>query len=129
MRRQRQFLKPDLPWAPTYDCQKSQHNFCSSGFKTIFPVFLWHFPAITGGAAEPAAPCPHKAGTAPSLGAEGGEDPGGEHENGTAELRAEAEALALAHAGAASPLTERTEPAAVVPGRGGHDGRLGAAGE
>ena len=27
--------------------------------------------AITAGAAEPAAPCPHKAGTAPRLGADG----------------------------------------------------------
>ena len=48
--------------------------------------------------------------------------------NGTAEPRAEAEALALAHAGAASPLTEGAEPAAVVPAQGGHDGRLGADG-
>ena len=51
--------------------------------------------ARTVGAAEPAAPCPHKAGTAPRLGADGKAADLGKHENGNAELRPEAKALTL----------------------------------
>ena len=53
------------------DWQKAGYNFRANGFRNIFLLFLLPSIAITVGAAEPAAPCPHKAGTAPRLGAEG----------------------------------------------------------
>ena len=72
----------------------------------FFPVFFSRSAAITGGAAEPAAPCPHKAGTAPRLGAEGKATDLAKHENGNAELRPEAKALILlSWKGTATSLT------------------------
>ena len=69
-------------------------------------MFLFSSIAITAGAAEPAAPCPHKAGTAPRLGAEGKATDLAKHENGNAELRPEAKALTLlSWKGTATSLT------------------------
>ncbi|MCA7120260.1 MAG: hypothetical protein LGL72_12810 [Acidibrevibacterium sp.] len=77
---------------------------------TILEIFSPHvlLPpiAITVGTAEPAAPCPHKAGTAPRLGADGKAADLGKHENGNAELRPEVKALTLlSWKGTATSLT------------------------
>jgi hypothetical protein len=53
------------------DWQKARKNYRTGGLEIFFSFFLLPPIAITAGAAKPAAPCPHKAGTAPRLGAEG----------------------------------------------------------
>ena len=53
-------------------CRKPGTIFVQTVSNQFFPVFLSRSAASTAVAAEPAAPCPHKAGTAPRLGAEGG---------------------------------------------------------
>jgi hypothetical protein len=47
---------------------ESQKKLSRQRFRNIFSFFLLSYIAITAGAAEPAAPCPHKAGTAPGSG-------------------------------------------------------------
>ena len=56
-------------------CRKPGTIFVPTVFNPFFPFFLFPSIVITVGGAEPAAPCPHKAGTAPRLGAEGRHEP------------------------------------------------------
>ena len=55
----------------------------------FFPVFLLSSIAITAGAAEPAAPCPHKAGTTAGSGQKAGESQMASTRTETPSLRAE----------------------------------------
>ncbi len=70
------------------------------------PCSRWRCFATDGGGMTLRPSCPHKAGTAPRLGADGKAADLGKHENGNAELRPEVKALTLlSWKGTATSLT------------------------